>query len=102
MKPATKAKPVKTGPAKLAAYHAQQLAAPAVTANGKVIQPSRVGRVMIGGHFLPAVQKELKILAVRESTTLGQLLQEAISDLLAKRGLPTVEELERAAGAGQN
>jgi hypothetical protein len=49
---------------------------------------------MIGGHFLPAVQRELKILAIREGKTLGQLLSEALSDLLVKRGLPSVEKLE--------
>jgi hypothetical protein len=84
MKPASKTKPNPGVP----------IAAPALTASGRIIQPSRVGRVMIGGHFLPAVQKELKILAVREDKTLGDLLQEAISDLLAKRGRPTIEQLE--------
>jgi hypothetical protein len=64
------------------------------TANGNPIQPGRIGRVMIGGHFLPAVQAELKILAIREGKTLGEILREAISDLLTKRGLPTVEQLE--------
>jgi hypothetical protein len=69
---------------------------PAVIVNGKgnPVQPSRIGRVLIAGHFHQAVQAELKILAIRERTTLGKLLHEAINGLLEKRGLPTIEELE--------
>lgn len=65
-----------------------------VTANGKNIQPSRVGRVMIGGHFLPPVQRQLKILAAQEGRTVAELLREALTLLLRKRGLPTVDKLE--------
>lgn len=57
-------------------------------------QPSRVGRVMIGGHFLPPVQRELKILAAKEGTTMAELLREALTLLLIKRGRPTVDKLE--------
>lgn len=64
------------------------------TANGRVIQPGRIGRVMIGGHFLPPVQRELKILAVREDSTVNELLREALTMLFAKRGLPGVDKLE--------
>ena len=64
------------------------------TASGKPIQPSRVGRVMIGGHFLPTVQRELKILAAQEGSTMGELLREAVTLLLSKRGLPSVDKLE--------
>jgi hypothetical protein len=69
--------------------------APAVNSKGNPIQPSRAGRVLIGGHFLPAVQRELKILAIREGKTLHQVIAEAYSDLLTKRGLPSVAELEK-------
>jgi Antitoxin-like ribbon-helix-helix len=70
----------------------QSAAAPA--GNGNYVPPSRAGRVMIGTHFLPAVQRELKILAAQEGVTLGQLLREALSDLLVKRGRPSVDTLE--------
>jgi hypothetical protein len=70
----------------------------AVTATGKAIQPGRAGHVMIAGHFTPSVQRELKILAIREGKTLSRLLSEALSDLLVKRGLPSVEKLEAADG----
>jgi len=66
----------------------------AVTANGNPKQPGRVGRVVIAGHFLPAVQRELKILAAKESTTMAELLREALTLLLVKRGLATVDKLE--------
>jgi hypothetical protein len=69
-------------------------AAPAVNSKGNSIQPSRVGRVLIGGHFLPIVGRELKILAIREGKTLGELLREAITDLFVKRGMPSVDKLE--------
>jgi hypothetical protein len=69
--------------------------AAAVNSKGNPIQPSRAGRVLIGGHFLPAVQRELKILAIREGKTLHQVIAEAYSDLLIKRGLPSVAELEK-------
>jgi hypothetical protein len=55
----------------------------------------RAGRVMIAGHFAPAVQRELKILAVRETTTVQALLGEALTALFQKRGLPTVAQLEK-------
>ena len=47
-----------------------------------------------GGHFLPPVSRELKILAAQESTTMAELLREAITLLLVKRGRPTVDKLE--------
>lgn len=64
------------------------------TTNGRPIQPGRVGRVMVAGHFLPPVSRELKILAAQESTTMAELLREAITLLLVKRGRPTVDKLE--------
>lgn len=65
-----------------------------VNGRGNPVQPSRVGRVLVGAHFLPAVQRELKILAVREDKTMGDLLREALTDLFIKRGMPSVEKLE--------
>jgi hypothetical protein len=66
--------------------------------NGKPVQPSRLGRIMIGGHFLPPVQRELKILAAHESTTMAELLREALTLLLSKRGRPSVDKLEGGKG----
>lgn len=65
-----------------------------LTASGKAIQPSRVGRVLIGGHFLPNVRAELKILAAQEGRTADELLREAITLLFRKRGIPSVDKLE--------
>lgn len=67
---------------------------PPVNGRGNPVQPGRAGRVMIGGHFLPAVQRELKILAAKEGKTLNELLREALTAVLVKRGLPTVDKLE--------
>jgi hypothetical protein len=64
------------------------------TAAGKPVQPGRAGRVMIGGHFLPPVQRELKILAAEESTTVAKLLSEALTLLFTKRNRPSVDKLE--------
>jgi hypothetical protein len=64
--------------------------------NGNALPPSRAGRVMIAGHFYPAVHLELKILALREGKTLNSILAEAITDLFAKYGRPSVEQLEKA------
>ena len=67
--------------------------AAATTANGNPIQPGRVGLVVIAGHFLPPVQRQLKILAAQESSTIARLLQEALDLLFAKRGLSSVDKL---------
>jgi len=69
-------------------------AAITMTASGNPKQPGRVGRVVIAGHFLPPVARELKILAATESTTVAQLLREAITLLLNKRGRLSVDKLE--------
>lgn len=66
----------------------------AVTSNGNPKQPGRVGLVMVAGHFMPAVQRELKILAAREDSTVAELLREALTLLFAKRRLPSVDKLE--------
>jgi hypothetical protein len=58
----------------------------------------RAGLAMIAGHFAPAVQRELKILAIREQTTVQSLLVEALTHLFTQRGLPSVAELENEKG----
>lgn len=74
-------------------------AAAAVVANdqpapgAKPSAPSRLGRVLIGGHFAPEVQMALKIVAAEERTTVQALLAEAIDVVLAKHGKPQIAGL---------
>lgn len=60
-------------------------------AAGKV--PSRMGRVLIGGHFAPEVQMALKVLAAQERTTVQALLAEGINAVFARRHRPQIAEL---------
>ena len=46
----------------------------------------REGTKLIGGHFPPEVSTQLRILAAEVNTTVQALLEEAISDLLTKKG----------------
>jgi len=46
----------------------------------------REGKKLIGGHFAPEISTQLRILAAEENTTVQALLEEAISDLLVKKG----------------
>ncbi len=48
--------------------------------------PSRQGKHLIGGHFSAAMVQQIKILAAEESTTVQNLLTEALNDLLVKKG----------------
>jgi hypothetical protein len=59
----------------------------------KVVPPSRAGRVLIGGHFAPQVQTELKVLAAQERTTVQQLVAEGINAVFARRHKPQIAEL---------
>ena len=52
---------------------------------GKPVPPSRVGRVLIGGHFAPEVQTALKIVAAEERTSIQSLLAEGINAVFARR-----------------
>jgi hypothetical protein len=56
----------------------------------KRIQPGRIGLVLIGTHFRPEVQRELKILAARQSRTVSGLLYESLGDLFKKYDLPNL------------
>ena len=58
--------------------------------------PSRLGRVLIGGHFAPEVQTALKIIAAEERTTMQALLAEAINMVFAKRRKPEIAEIPTA------
>ncbi|MBL0352135.1 MAG: ribbon-helix-helix domain-containing protein [Candidatus Dechloromonas phosphoritropha] len=51
----------------------------------KPVPPSRVGRVLIGGHFAPEVQTALKIVAAEERTSIQALLGEGINAVFARR-----------------
>ena len=66
-----------------------QAAEPAVVAlpasAAKSVPPSRVGRVLIGGHFAPEVQTALKIVAAEERTSIQSLLAEGINAVFARR-----------------
>lgn len=48
---------------------------------------ARAGTRLIGGHFPPATLKALKHLMAEEDCTLQALLDEAITDLLVKKGV---------------
>lgn len=59
----------------------------------KPVPPSRAGRVLIGGHFAPEVQTELKILAAQERTSVQALLAEGINAVFARRHKPQIAGL---------
>ena len=58
--------------------------------------PSRLGRVLVGGHFAPEVQTALKVIAAEERTTVQALLAEGINTVFAKRHKPEIAEIGRA------
>lgn len=78
---------------------AESFAPPAVTTTstevrvGKPVPPSRAGRVLIGGHFSPEVQTELKVLAAQERTTVQALIAEGINCVFARRHKPQIASL---------
>lgn len=57
----------------------------AITDIPKPVPPSRVGRVLIGGHFAPEVQTALKIIAAEERTSMQALIEEAINAVFESR-----------------
>lgn len=65
-------------------------------------QPAKKGRarkskpretVLVGGHFPPAVLKQLRIIAAEEGTTNQALLEEALNLLFVKKGKAKIESL---------
>ena len=60
---------------------------------GKPLPPSRAGRVLIGGHFVPEVQTALKIVAAEERTSVQALLAEGINAVFARRHKPQIASL---------
>lgn len=65
----------------------------AKTERAKSVPPSRVGRVLIGGHFAEQVQTELKVLAAVERTSVQALLAEGINAVFARRHKPQIATL---------
>lgn len=59
----------------------------------KPVPPSRVGRVLVGGHFAPEVQMELKVLAAQERTSVQALIAEGINAVFARRHKPQIAAL---------
>lgn len=49
--------------------------------------------VLVGGHFPPAVLKQLRIIAAEEDTTNQALLEEALDLLFVKKGRVKIESL---------
>ncbi len=49
--------------------------------------------VLVGGHFPPAVLKQLRIIAAEEGTTNQALLEEALNLLFVKKGKVKIEIL---------
>lgn len=73
-------------------------AAPTGTASeaqrpAKLVPPSRAGRVLVGGHFAPEVQTELKVLAAQERTSVQALIAEGINAVFARRHKPQIAAL---------
>lgn len=77
-------------PAAVAATSGTPVAKPK---EARAVPPSRVGRVLIGGHFAPEVQMELKVLAAQERTTVQQLVAEGLNAVFASRHRPQIAAL---------
>jgi hypothetical protein len=73
--------------------------AAAAQSAAKRVPPSRVGRVLIGGHFAEQVQTELKVLAAVERTSVQALLAEGINAVFARRHKPQIATLTPASEA---
>lgn len=46
--------------------------------------PSRIGKRSVGGHFDPAVSRQLKVLAAEHDRKVQDLVAEALNDLFRK------------------
>ena len=47
---------------------------------------------LIGGHFTPEVQQQVRVIAATQDTTIQALLTEALNDLFEKQGYPRIAE----------
>ena len=86
-KPANAARPAKVTPTPSPEGAA---AAPA-----KFYRPSRDNRRFVGGHFDPAVGKQLRLIAVEDDTTVQALLEEALDLLFVKKGRQKIADLAK-------
>ena len=57
-----------------------------LSTNTLTLKPSREKTVLIGGHFPPEVQRQLRMIAAEEGTTNQALLAEALNLLFRKKG----------------
>ena len=80
----------------------QEIAQPEPTPVAVEPKPAKKGRarkakpretVLVGGHFPPAVLKQLRIIAAEEGTTNQALLEEALDLLFLKKGKTKIESL---------
>ena len=63
------------------------------TGSKKTPKTGRSNTVLIGGHFAPAVLKQLRILAAEEGTTNQALLEQALDLLFVKKGKGHIADL---------
>ena len=83
----------------LAEQDAEQPGPMPVAVEPKPVKKGRVRKakpretVLVGGHFPPAVLKQLRIIAAEEGTTNQALLEEALNLLFAKKGKSKIESL---------
>jgi hypothetical protein len=75
------------------APEAASATAPVALRAARPVPPSRAGRVLIGGHFAPEVQTELKVLAAQERTSVQALIAEGINAVFARRQKPQIAGL---------
>lgn len=68
----------------------------------KGVPTSRIGRVLIGGHFAPEVQVALKVLAAEERTSVQALIAEGINAVLARRHKPQIATLAIQVGVNRH
>jgi hypothetical protein len=92
--PAAPVPPVRKAPsAANAAKPAGQGEAP--DPSPKFHRPSRDNRRFVGGHFAPAVGKQLRMIAVEDETTVQALLEEALDLLFVKKGRQKIADLSQ-------
>jgi hypothetical protein len=85
-----KPNPLTQGLEKQASARVSPPTLPAQTAAKASPPASRLGRVLVGGHFAPEVQTALKVIAAEERTTVQALLAEGINTVFAKRHKPEI------------
>ena len=54
--------------------------------------PTKSEKRLIGGHFAPEVQQQVRIIAASQDMTIQALLTEALNDLFEKQGYPRITE----------